>query len=44
MIYIGVQFISGFMVGMEFIWEDKAMVIDIGIFRFLIQIDNQSEK
>lgn len=38
--YIGVSFISGVMFGLEFLLDDKAMVIDLGIVRVLIGIYN----
>ena len=33
---IGFSFISGFMVGLEYIFEDNVLVIDLGIIRCAI--------
>jgi hypothetical protein len=32
---IALSFISGVMVGLEFVWEDSLVVVDLGIFRIM---------
>lgn len=34
--YIVLDFISGLMFGLEYLWDDQALVIDIGIVRLYI--------
>jgi hypothetical protein len=41
--YIGVAFISGVMIGLEFLWEEKTLVVDLGIVRVLIGVYNGDE-
>jgi hypothetical protein len=41
--YIGVAFISGVMIGLEFLWEEKTLVVHLGIVRVLIGVYNGDE-
>lgn len=41
--YIGISFISGVMLGFEFLWEDKVLVVDLGIVRVLFGLYNGEE-
>lgn len=38
---ISVSFISGVMVGLELLYEDKALVIDLGIFRVILALESE---
>lgn len=42
--YIGVAFISGVMIGLEFLWEEKTLVIDLGIVRVLVGVYNNGDE
>ncbi len=33
---IVITFISGVMFGVEYLWEESILVVDVGIFRFMI--------
>jgi len=33
---IVITFISGVMFGVEYLWEENILVVDVGIFRFMI--------
>jgi hypothetical protein len=35
--------ISGFMVGVELLWEDKTLVVDCGILRIFFTITDKEE-
>ncbi len=41
--YIGISFIRGVMLGFEFLWEDKVLVVDLGIVRVLFGLYNGEE-
>lgn len=38
---ISVSFISGVMVGLEFLLGEKALVVDLGIFRIIFALDSE---
>ena len=34
--FISLEFISGVMIGIEYLWEDKVLIIDLAILRVFI--------
>lgn len=42
--YIGISFIGGLMLGLEVLWDDKALVIDLGIIRVVVGLYQGEEE
>jgi len=42
--YIGISFIGGLMFGLEFLLDDKAMIIDLGIIRVVVGLYQGEEE
>ena len=42
--YIGMSFIGGIMLGIEVLWDEGAVVIDLGIIRLVIGIFNGEQE
>ena len=42
--YIGMSFIGGIMLGIEVLWGEGAVVIDLGIIRLVIGIFNGEQE
>jgi hypothetical protein len=42
-ISVCLSFVGGFMVGVEFVWGHKVMIVDLGIIRLTIEYISQDD-